>query len=366
MTTPPRSSAPTPQKRRGLPSLPKLPAVLGRSTFLRNAVFALIAIVVLLALTETLSDYRNTQLAVIAYTLCAVAGLTILTGLSGQISLGNGAFMFVGAYTVALLLKHHPNTDNPELIVVLLAAVLVAALVGGLVGIAAARLRGPYLAGVTLALAIGLPVLPDYSHLQSKLGGHSGLNFLAPNPPGGMDIERWQAWMCCIAAVLVVFLLANLAGSRVGRAFKAVRDDEIAASLAGMSVAKVQILAFVVSAGSAGLAGGLYALINQDVGPSSFALSVSLGLLAAAVFGGLGSLAGAVYGAILISLLPQWSNDLSNTLSLSSNVVNNLPLVVYGAALIAAMLVFPFGLQGLLRRSWARVRDRAEAPEAAQ
>jgi branched-chain amino acid transport system permease protein len=355
-------TTPTLPKR---PSLPTLPAALGRSTFLRNAVLAVIAIVVLLALTETLSDYRNTQLAVIAYTLCAVAGLTILTGLSGQISLGNGAFMFVGAYTVALLLKHHPSTDNPELILVLLAAVLVAALVGGLVGIAAARLRGPYLAGVTLALAIGLPVLPDYSHLQSKLGGHSGLTFLTPNSPGGMDIERWQAWMCCIAAVLVVFLLANLASSRVGRAFKAVRDDEIAASLAGMSVAKVQILAFVVSAGSAGLAGGLYALINENVSPSTFTLSISLGLLAAAVFGGLGSLAGAVYGAILISLLPQWSNDLSNTLSLSTNVVNNLPLVVYGAALIVAMLVFPFGLQGLLRRLWSRLRARTEAPEAA-
>lgn len=344
---------------------------ISRITLVRHLVVALVGLGVLLALTEGLAQYRNTQLADIAYTVCAVAGLTVLTGLSGQISLGNGAFMFVGAYTVALLLKHHPFAgingyqSNWWLVPVLVAAVVIAAAVGGLVGIAAARLRGPYLAGITLALAIGLPSLPKYQHLQSKLGGHAGIPINAPPPPGGMDYFRWQAWISVIAMVITLFLLANLARSRVGRAFRAVRDDEIAASLAGLPVARIQILAFVVSAGAAGLAGGLFGLTSLDAGPDSFPLSLSLALLAAAVFGGLGTLSGAVYGAILITLLPQWSTDLSHQVSLSGNVVNNLPLLVYGAALMLAMLIVPYGLQGLLRRFWAAARGRIRRPASA-
>lgn len=317
---------------------------------LRHGIPAVTGLGILLAVTEGLSAYRNTQLANIALTVCAVGGLTLLTGLSGQISLGNGAFMFVGAYTVALILKHHPTSSNGVLVLVLLAAVAVAAIAGGLVGVAAARLRGPYLAGITLALAVGLPVLPLYSHLQGPLGGHSGFPVNAPPPPNNIDYFRWQAWVCLIAAVVTLFLLANLSASRVGRAFRAVRDDEIAASLGGISVARVQILAFVVSAASAGLAGGLYAVVNGHAGPDAFPLSVSLGLLAAAVFGGLGTLSGAVYGSIIITLLPSWSNDLANALSLSDKVQNNLPQAVYGVGLIVGMLLFPLGIQGLVRR----------------
>ena len=323
---------------------------------LRHGLPAVAGLGLLLVITGGLSQYRNTQIAEIATTVCAVAGLTVLTGLSGQISLGNGAFMFVGAYTVALLLKHHPGAGNGEFVLILLAAILVAAAVGGLVGVAAARLRGPYLAGVTLALAIGLPVLPKYSHLQGPLGGHAGFSVDAPLGPSSIDFFRWQAWVCCVAAVITLFLLANLSRSRVGRAFRAVRDDEIAASLAGMSVARVQVLAFVVSAGCAGLAGGLLADVSGAVGPNSFPLTLSLGLLAAAVFGGLGTLSGAVYGSIVITLLPQWSHDLASHVSLSTNVVYNLPYALYGLGLIVGMLVFPLGIQGLLRRITPRER----------
>jgi branched-chain amino acid transport system permease protein len=127
----------------------------------------------------------------------------------------------------------------------------------------------------------------------------------------------------------------------------------------------VQILAFVVSAACAGLAGGLFADVAGSVGPDSFPLTLSLGLLAAAVFGGLGTLSGAVYGSVVITLLPQWTNDLAKHVSLSTNVVNNLPSGLYGAALILGMLVFPLGIQGLVRRlghsAAARVRPAAVA-----
>jgi branched-chain amino acid transport system permease protein len=320
-------------------------------TVLRHGIPAVAGLGVLLLVSQGLSEYRNTQLASVGGGVCAVAGLTLLTGLSGQISLGNGAFMFVGAYTVALLLKHHETSSNGVLVLFLLAAVLVAAVAGALVGAAAARLRGPYLAGITLALAVGLPVLPKYSHLQKPLGGHAGLPVNAPAPPDNMNYFRWQAWLCVIAAVITLFLLANLSASRVGRAFRAVRDDEIAASLAGLPVARVQILAFVVSAACAGLAGGLFGILQLTVLPDLFSLTLSLSLLAAAVFGGLGTLSGAIYGSVIITFLPFWSSDLARTLSLSDNIRNNLPQAVYGLGLIVGMLLFPLGIQGLVRRA---------------
>lgn len=326
--------------------------VLRRQTLVRHLLIAIVSAVVLLLLAGQLSSYRNTQLATIAATTCAAAGLTLLTGMSGQISLGHGAFMFVGAYTVALILEHHP-TGNAGLVWVLLASVAVTAIVGGLVGIAAARLRGPYLAGLTLALALGLPVLPKWSSLSGKLGGHAGIPVNVPPPPGTEDPSRWTAYYCCIGAVVVLFVLANLARSRVGRNLRAVRDDEVAASLSGLNVAQAQVTAFIVSAGCAGLGGGLIALVNLDVGPDSFPLSLSLSLLAAVVIGGLGSLAGAVYGSVLVSLLPTWSTDVANALSLSQKVQNNLPLLIFGAALIGAVLLVPQGIQGTLRRLWS-------------
>jgi branched-chain amino acid transport system permease protein len=326
-------------------------------TVIRHGLPTVALVGLALAISEALPAYRNTQLANIAWMVCAVAGLTVLTGLSGQISLGNGAFMFVGAYTVALILKHHATGSNGVLVLVLLAAIVVAAIAGGLVGLAAARLRGPYLAGITLALAVGLPVLPLYSHLQGPLGGHSGFPVNTPPPPNDMDYYRWQAWLCLAAAAVTLFLLANLARSRVGRAFRAVRDDEIAASLAGLPVARIQILAFVVSAACAGLAGGLFAVVAGSVGPNSFPLSLSLGMLAAAVFGGLGTLSGAIYGSVIISLLPYWSSDLARALSLSDDVQHNLPQAVYGVGLIVGMLLFPLGIAGVIRRLGAAGRN---------
>lgn len=340
-----------------------------QSTLVRSLAIAIVAGVVLFLITHEVSSYRNVQIKNLALNFCAVAGLTVLIGKSGQVSLGNGAFMFVGGYSVALLLKHHSGgaqgPSNWTLALGLLVAVAASALVGGLVGIAAARLRGPYLAGVTLALALGLPALPTYQHLQGKLGGHSGLDYSLPNAPGNMDIDRWEAWICCLCALITMFLLYNLMRSRVGRSMEAVRDDEIAASLAGLSVARVQILAFVVSAAAAGLAGGLLASIQYNVAPGSFPLSISLNLLAAAVIGGLGTLSGAAIGAVLVTFLQVWSQDLANQFSLSADVYNNIPLAFFGVALILSMLVFPYGVVGLLQRLWLRARARLSPSRAA-
>ena len=151
-----------------------------------------------------------------------------------------------------------------------------------------------------------------------------------------------------------MFLLANLVHSRIGRDMRLVREDEDAAALSGVHVARTQVLAFTISAACAGLAGGLLAYVNSLAAPGAFPLSLSLALLTAAVVGGLGSLAGAVYGSVIVTLLPTWSTDLAQSAHLSRSVYANLPVVIYGAVLIAVIVLFPGGLQaGVVRLSRA-------------
>jgi branched-chain amino acid transport system permease protein len=316
------------------------------STLLRSLVLVVILGLVLLLLTNSLSSYRNLQLANGAYYFCVLAGLTVLAGASGQVSLGHGAFMAVGAYTVAKL-ANAGWALTPELA----AAALVTLLVGIPVGVACSRLRGPYLAGATLAFAVGLPALAD--KFPGAFGGENGLAINPPTPPASLGLsfplERWQAWIACIGALIVVFVFYNLTHSGVGRSMRAVRDDEIAASLAGLRVGRWQTLAFALSAAAAGLGGGLLAVVSGTVAPGAFPLQLSLTLLAGVVIGGLGSLVGAVWGAALLVLLPNWTNDVANSFSLSTNVSHNLPIAVYGLVLIAAMLAWPSGIQGGVR-----------------
>ena len=330
------------------------------STLVRHLVVALVGGALLLLLTYGASAYRDFQIASVGYYVVAVAGLTVLTGLNGQISLGHGALMMVGAYTAALLLE---RDSPPPLTLILVICVLVTAAVGALVGAAAARLRGPYLAGATLAFAIGLPGLT--SHYSGTLGGDNGLNVLAGAPPEslGFDfpIERWQSWITLSAALITLVLLANLASSRIGRDFRAVRDDEVSAQLAGIHVARTQVLAFVVSAACAGLAGGLLAVVSGQASPGAFSLALSLSLLAGAVLGGLGSLAGAVYGSIALVALPSISSNLSQRFHFGTDVRNSLPLLVYGVLLIVVMLAAPQGLQGGVRRLLGLLRGRSAA-----
>jgi branched-chain amino acid transport system permease protein len=328
------------------------------STLLRSLLLVAGFGVVLLVLSDQLSAYRDLQLATGAYYFCVLAGLTVLAGSSGQISLGHGALMAVGAYTVAKLAN-----AGWALVPGLAASAAVTLVIGIPVGLAASRLRGPYLAGATLAFAVGLPALAD--KFPSAFGGENGLTINPPTPPASLGanfpLERWQAWIACIGALVVVFAFYNVTRSGVGRALRAVRDDEIAASLAGLRVGRWHTLAFALSAASAGLGGGLLAVVSGTVAPGAFPLQLSLTLLAGVVIGGLGSLWGAVWGSILLVFLPNWTNDLANSFSLSNNVQHNLPIAVYGAVLIVAMLVWPSGIQGGLRAIGGAARGARRA-----
>jgi len=323
-------------------------AVFRGSTLLRSLAIVVVAGVVVYLVTGSLDSYRNLQLAYGGYYFCVLAGLTVLAGTSGQISLGQGAFMAVGAYTFC---KLNASPVGWSVFPSLVGAVVATVLVGIPVGVAASRLRGPYLAGATLAFAVGLPALAD--KFPAFFGGANGLVVNPPQPPrwlgANFPLERWWAWIACGGALVVVFVLYNLTHSAVGRSWRAVRDDEIAASLAGLRVGRRQTLAFVVSAACAGLGGGLLAAVLQLTSPGAFPLQLSLTLLAGVVIGGLGSLVGAVWGAALLVFLPNWTSDLAGSFSLSSNVSHNLPIAIYGAVLIGAMLVWPSGIQGGLR-----------------
>jgi branched-chain amino acid transport system permease protein len=317
------------------------------ATLPRRLAVAVVVAVIVAFLSIKLNAFRDFQIAEIAVEVTAVAGLTVLTGLSGQISLGHGAFMAIGAYATALLLIH---LSWPFYLVLVIAAAITAA-AGAVVGIAAARLHGPYLAGATLLLGVSLPSLA--LAYPGTFGSDQGLNvvFTAPAFLGvNFPLTRWQAWVSSAVALIVLVLLANLDRSRIGRNWRAVRDNEVAAALDGINVAAARVRAFVVSAACAGLAGALLAIVTGLVAPGGFTLTLSIALLTAAVIGGLGSLPGALWGSLVIVLVPTYVTDVATSHGLSSTVGANIPIAAYGVVLILVMLVFPHGIQGGLLR----------------
>lgn len=309
-----------------------------------------IAAALLFWLTQSVNAYDNTEIAEIGWYAIAIAGLSVLTGVSGQISLGHGAFMAVGAYGAGLMMEHY---DLP-LIVPILVGVGVAAALGALVGLPATRLRGPYLAGVTLALALAVQDLPE--KFSSFFNGDQGIIVLPPTPPKGVTPEHWLSWITLFGAIVTMIILANFLRSRYGRALRAVRDDEIAASASGLSPARLRVLAFAVSAGAAGLAGGLYALWSGIVNPDSFSLFLSIQLLAGMVIGGSGTLLGAWWGALALVYVPQWTTSLSGHFNLSSGVAANLQDAIFGLLIVLVMMLAPSGIQGWLRSGASRLR----------
>lgn len=334
------------------------------STLGRHLVLALVGLLVVIVVVESVSDYRNTQLAAMAYLGIAAGGLTVLTGLNGQLSLGHGALMAIGAYTAALML---PDRDSSmPLSVVIVAAVLATLAVGTAVGLAAARLHGPYLAGATLALAVAVPGIALY--FKETLGGEQGLRVVMPEIPGwvlelaffvtGQDLSRsrFTSYVGWLTLIVVFLLLANLSAGRVGRRWRAVRDDEVAAELAGINLGRARVSAFMVSAAAAGAAGAILAFTVKLAAPSAFTLTLSLTLLAAIVLGGLGTLSGALIGATLLTFLPSVVTDLGRTAGLSDIQAAELAPLVYGVVMVAVILLAPMGIVGSFRQARARRR----------
>ena len=326
---------------------------LPRQPLVRHLLFFVLGAAFFYVVTVSVSAYNDYQIGEIALYAIVLAGLSLLTGLNGQFSLGHGAFMIIGAYTLALLQVH----THVSLPVQLVLATVVAAVAGLVVGIPAARLSAPYLAGVTLMLALALPQLS--SQYGSVFGGEQGLTTTPPVAPGSISSEQWLAWIQILCALVVLVLLGNLVRSRFGRAFRAVRDDPVAAAVSGIHVARTKVLAFTVSAACAGLGGALLALSTGVVNNGEFPLTLSIALLAAMVLGGAGSLVGIWWGAVALVYMSTWTASLSQHLSLGTSVAAYLSDAFFGVVLIVAMLAAPAGIQGgvrwLGRRAWRAV-----------
>ncbi|MPZ93825.1 MAG: branched-chain amino acid ABC transporter permease [Propionibacteriales bacterium] len=338
---------------------------MARSVLLRHLGLAVLGLVVVVLVLESTSAFRNAQFATMAYLGIAAGGLTVLTGLNGQLSLGHGALMAIGAYTTALLLQD----QQLPLVAVLLVASAVTTLIGAVIGVAAARLHGPYIAGATLALAVAVPGVALY--FNDQLGGEQGLNVFVPDVPGwfadavyflsAQDVSgsKYVAYVGWLSLIVTFVLLANLSRSRVGRTWRAVRDDEVAAEIAGIPLGRARVLAFVVSAACAGLGGAVMALTVRITAPSGFTLTLSLSLLTAVVLGGLGSLTGALLGAALLTFLPQLVTSLGLDVGLSDLQSAQLAPLVYGLTLALVILLAPAGIVGSVRARWRRQQERA-------
>jgi branched-chain amino acid transport system permease protein len=297
--------------------------------------------VLAVALPFLFGPYRVSQFTLVLIYAIAVLGLNLLVGYSGQISLGHGAFFCLGAYTGAILLD---KTSIPHLLTVP-AAGLVCFAAGLALGLPALRLRGLYLALVTLAIAIATPVL--IRRFDSLTGGSQGISVDQPQAPSALGLadDQFIYFLTLVVAAPLFWLAAGMVRRDVGRALIAVRDDETAAKTMGVNLAAFKTRAFGLSAAYAGVAGSLFVFANGFVAPESFALTVSFAFLAAIVVGGLATVAGALFGALFIVFVPVWSSDVNEALS----------GVIYGAALIACMYVFRSGIMGLLRSGFARV-----------
>ncbi len=339
---------------------------LWQGTGSRHLLIALGALLVLIVVVENLSAYRNSQLTEYGYLALAAGGLTVLTGVNGQLSLGHGAFMAVGGYTTALFLS---RDDQPfPLLLIVVVAMLVTLVVGVAVGYAAAPLSGPYIAGATLALAVAVLGLPLY--FSNTLGGEQGLRVIVPDIPGwladahyfvlGTDLDNTQyvTYLTWVTLIVIFVLLANLTHSRVGRRWAAVRDDDVSAELAGIDLGRARVAAFVVSTAAAGLAGAMLVLANRLAAPGSFTLELSLTLLTVVVLGGLGSLGGALVGAGLLAFLPTISTNVGGNLGLSDLTSAQLAPLVYGIVMVLVILLAPTGIAGSVRRARAAARAR--------
>jgi branched-chain amino acid transport system permease protein len=263
------------------------------------------------------------------------SGLNVLVGFTGQMSLGHAGFYAIGAYAAAILTTRAGWGAWAAILV----AILVAALVGAGVAGAALRVTGPYLAMVTIAFGIIVEgVLVEW---VSMTGGPGGI-FNIPKP----SLQAFY-WVVMGGAAVSLWLVANLRRSAWGRAFLAVKGSDVAAESLGLSAYYVRIMAFTVSAGFAGAAGGLFALLNGYVSPDSFTLQTSILFLLALLFGGEGRVAGPVAGSIALTLLPEFLTSLAD-----------FRLILYGGLLMCSIYWLPTGVIGALTRRGERDRDR--------
>lgn len=324
-------------------------------TWKRIGLIAVIAFAFILP--ALVSDYRIFQFTLALTWAIAILGLNLVTGFTGQISLGHGAFYAIGAYTAAILMDHW----EVSYVLTLPAAAIVCMIVGFLFGYPAGRLQGHYLALATFALAVTVPPILKYDPLEEWTGGVQGIFLLKPEPPFGLPIneDQWLYYFVLMVAIVLFVFAYNMLRGRSGRAMMSIRDHEVAAKTMGVNTAFYKSTVFGISGMYTGIAGALTAIVVQFVAPDSFNFVVSINIFVGMVVGGLASISGAIFGGIFIQFIPNIAEQISKA----------APWAIYGIVLISFMYLMPFGIAGfakiLIHRGLHRLRHGREpaAPE---
>jgi len=348
-----------------------------------RAVLWVLLVVVVLAVPFVFADqgFRLQQFSGWMAFAIAAAGLNLLTGYNGQISVGHGALYGIGAYSVALLVS---DQGWPFLLTVPAAGVICFG-VGVVVGLPALRIKGLYLALVTIALATLFPLVVE--QFSSVTGGRSGKSLTSlqldprcvrrrgeeacldtareravrwESPIDGLSADQWKYFLFLAITAVVFLLMANLVRSRMGRSLVAIRDNETAAAVSGVNVSRTKILTFGISAGMAGVGGAVFALNAGTVNPTSFTLLLSIYLLVAVVIGGPSSVMGAAIGAAVYGIFIDVISP-----ELPERAEAATPLIL-GVLLILQMFFAPFGIVGAYKKAMAKVTARRMLAAAAE
>jgi branched-chain amino acid transport system permease protein len=304
-----------------------------------------------LLLPIALDDSQLTVYVFIGLATIVVAGLSLLMGYAGQVSLGQGAFYAIGAYTTALLAK---LLGLPPLLA-LAAATAGTAAIAVVVGLPLLRLRGHYLAFATLAFQ--LIVLSVIGEARGLTGGDIGLPGVPTLSVGPVALEGQYrtfvfAYVVWALAALALLLNRNLVRSRPGRALRALATSEAGALAAGVSVGRLKLQVFALSAAYAGLAGGVYAFFLSYIAPGSFPVLLSIQFLIMATVGGLGSITGSLVGATVITLLVQVLTAVGTLPGMPLHAPAVFSYAIYGLVLVLILLLLPEGLVPAVQRRW--------------
>jgi len=318
-------------------------------TMLRAAGCAALAFA-LLIVPAMFPDFLVYQFSVALTYAIAILGLNLLMGFNGQISVAQGVFFAVGAYTTAIFMTRY----GMNYLLTLPIAVLTASILGLLVGIPALRWQGLPLAFITFGLAVLGP--PLALKLEPITKGATGISMIKPAVPswfsGNQDTFLYT--LCLLGFALSALFVWRLTRGDTGRSLRAARDSDLIAESLGVNLTKVRLAAFVTCSGMAGFAGGLFAIVNGFVSPESFQITKSFDFLVGSIVGGITSISGSLIGALLIVFLPDWAADMNIALS----------GLIYGAVLVVMMLIARDGVMGLLSTLLTALRTRIIATRA--
>lgn len=313
-------------------------------------VWVAVLLLVLVAFPFVADDYWLYLACLVAINVASTAGLNVLTGYTGLVSMGQAAFMGLGGYTVAILQIRF----GTPLLLNLLAGGGVAMLAGLVVGLPSLRVKGLYLAIATIAAGVLAHFI--FSHYTSLTGGTSGLT-LPPAQIFGLELDDSFKlyWVIVPITALMLLGVANLFRTRIGRAFIAIRDRDISAEVLGIPLLPYKLLSFAISSFYAGVAGGMFAYFFRAVTPESFPLLMSIFFLASVIVGGMGSVLGSILGAVFMTLVPEVLKLVVGWLPLGDNamlVLSPVRTMVFGLMIVLFLIFEPHGLAEV----WRRVR----------